>query len=171
MSETKRVIPFTNGSDFMYWRSFNCDICKKGKIRTANKEECCPMEYELSLACVGDGTIPIKDAKRIGGEITNKGELYFVSFGLRCLEFDRVPLGFNEVNNVVNESKNYIQALIDINKEKSIAEILKLLYEKNPYRNEECIKIYNESILGVMGNILPEKRFKQMGLFDKETVK
>lgn len=65
MSDTDRVVPFSNGSEYMRWTSMNCDRCTRGYDDEKNEAHC-PIEDALSHASVFDDTIPIDLARRGG---------------------------------------------------------------------------------------------------------
>ena len=77
-----RVRPFSNGSMYLDYLSENCDRCAKNydPDRDVNGESPCPLETEMSLACIGDGTISAATAVKLGIKTT-----------WRCIEF--VPIG------------------------------------------------------------------------------
>lgn len=84
----KKVRPFKKGSQFMFWYEINCGECSKANPETDNRSKTCPMEYDLALASVTDGVIPIDSAERIG--IDEKYDTQ-VSLCLKCKEFQQLP--------------------------------------------------------------------------------
>lgn len=58
--------PFSNGTEFMFWHDNNCAVCKKANIEATEREDTCPMEWDIALALVSDGLIPLESAERIG---------------------------------------------------------------------------------------------------------
>ena len=61
-----KIRPFSNGTEFMIWRDKNCDRCEKANTETADRTKTCPMEYDIALASVTDGSIPKESAERVG---------------------------------------------------------------------------------------------------------
>ena len=62
----KTFRPFSNGTEFMVWCGNNCEQCKKANMKATEREDTCPMEYDIAIAAVSDGLIPIESAERIG---------------------------------------------------------------------------------------------------------
>jgi hypothetical protein len=62
----KTIRPFSSGTEFMAWYVDNCEQCKKANFTATERENTCPMEYDIALASVGDGLIPLESAERIG---------------------------------------------------------------------------------------------------------
>lgn len=84
MTDKNRVLPFSNGFEFMYWREQNCDICIKDCLynpETGQYEVKCDIEEAISLAAVGDGMIDKALAER--------ANLPFCCIMTTCLEFIR----------------------------------------------------------------------------------
>lgn len=52
----KKIIPFSNGTEFMIWESNNCDQCKRVK---------CYAKLQLQKGCI-TGVITLKQANWIG---------------------------------------------------------------------------------------------------------
>ena len=60
--EPERRLLFTKGTDFMVWYTYNCGACANNlNPNSAKKEECCPQEYEVALACINDGMVSQED--------------------------------------------------------------------------------------------------------------
>lgn len=59
--ENNKVHPFSNGTEFMIWRSQNCDVCLKDcpydEETESFGESVCEIEKAISLAAIGDGMI------------------------------------------------------------------------------------------------------------------
>ena len=52
-----KVNPFSNGSEFDCWHTYNCENCSR---------EFCALRERLMIAYLDDGKIPFKTARRIG---------------------------------------------------------------------------------------------------------
>lgn len=52
----KTVIPFSNGSEFMSWLTYNCEKCKRHS---------CTAKRAIEFSCI-TGTITLKMAERVG---------------------------------------------------------------------------------------------------------
>jgi len=59
MTMEKTFRPFSNGSEFMIWSENNCEQCVKANMDTAERENTCPMEFDIAMALVMDGSIPL----------------------------------------------------------------------------------------------------------------
>lgn len=60
-----RFFPFSNATQYMDWRARNCDRCTKDY--DADTETChCEIEYAVSLASIGNGSIGGLSAVRMG---------------------------------------------------------------------------------------------------------
>lgn len=57
--------PFSNGSEYRYWKERNCERCTKDYDSKTGKSHC-PLEEAIAQAAAGDGTIPRAIADRIG---------------------------------------------------------------------------------------------------------
>lgn len=70
------IKPFSNGSEYRYWRSNNCDKCTKDVVVTPEGAYItrCDIEGALSMGAI-IGTIPKELHNRMGT-------------GLRCKEFE-----------------------------------------------------------------------------------
>jgi hypothetical protein len=62
----KTFRPFSNAIEFMVWSENNCEHCKKANMEATEREDTCPMEYDITIAAINDGLIPIESAERIG---------------------------------------------------------------------------------------------------------
>lgn len=58
---------FSNGTAYCQWINNNCCMCEKYNPEGTKKEDCCDLEYEIAMACCGDGTMDQKYVDRIGG--------------------------------------------------------------------------------------------------------
>ena len=67
METENRVTPFSNGTEFMDWKYRNCEGCKKyfDKPDRAN----CEIDYEVGLAYISDGKVPLAIWERMGGDV------------------------------------------------------------------------------------------------------
>ncbi len=75
----EKISPFSNSTDFMMWKSNNCDICKKD-YDVENEIVHCDIEEAISIASVSDGEIDNDIADRANlPDVNNK-----------CKEFDRI---------------------------------------------------------------------------------
>jgi hypothetical protein len=79
------VRPFSNGSEYEFWSSHNCESCRKD-YDPETDVTLCPMEGAIALAAVGDGTIPDDLAARIGVETEP-----YVRLRDRCKEWQARP--------------------------------------------------------------------------------
>lgn len=57
--------PFSNGSEYRYWKERNCETCTKDFDEQTGKSRC-ELEEAIAFAAFGDGTIPRAIADRIG---------------------------------------------------------------------------------------------------------
>ncbi len=62
---SKKIRPFSCGSQYGDWDLNNCDQCKKGAKEPDNEIQC-ELQNDLVYAYFDDGTISKKTAKRIG---------------------------------------------------------------------------------------------------------
>jgi len=62
----KTLRPFSTGTEFMIWSVNNCEQCKKANMKATDREDTCPMEYDMSIASISDGLIPLESAEKIG---------------------------------------------------------------------------------------------------------
>lgn len=62
---SKRIRPFSNGSQYTDWEERNCSRCKLDMPETGKRFRC-PLQKALTLAYWGDGTISETEAKGIG---------------------------------------------------------------------------------------------------------
>ena len=54
----KKVIPFSNASEFEYWEARNCQRCSKyDNTSTERNTAGCVMSFDLELSMVSDGLI------------------------------------------------------------------------------------------------------------------
>ncbi len=60
------MIPFSNGSEYRAWRSWNCDVCKKDYDGSKLHNLLCPTEEAVAYAYVANGEISDKAYKFIG---------------------------------------------------------------------------------------------------------
>lgn len=64
---SKRIRPFSNGTEFEIWTSQNCDkCCRYSNVSSKRSNAKCKLAFDLDFACVDDGTITIKTAEKIG---------------------------------------------------------------------------------------------------------
>jgi len=62
----ERIIPFSNGSQYMDWTYRNCDRCRKQAPTEVSLDEIpCEIERALIWAMVDDGKIPLPIAERM----------------------------------------------------------------------------------------------------------
>ena len=59
------IKPFSNGTQCLDWQASNCERCKKYR-RDFMDPEACPIDLALGDACIDDGKITNKMAKRMG---------------------------------------------------------------------------------------------------------
>jgi len=65
----KQIRPFSNGTEYMFWRETNCDRCKKNVLNeNDNYKSQCDIEEALSLGAI-TGTIPESIFKRMGNPL------------------------------------------------------------------------------------------------------
>lgn len=81
----KKVIPFSNSTEAMFWMENNCDKCKMPS---------CWSKRSLELGFIS-GNISIIQAKKIGGE--RSGKDYFNLYD-RCQMFTDVRPRKNKIN-------------------------------------------------------------------------
>lgn len=62
---TDQVRPFSNGSEFREWTDRNCHGCARFTAPPS-----CELERALALGYIGDGTIPLAIAIRLGCDTT-----------------------------------------------------------------------------------------------------
>ena len=62
--KNKKIEAFSNGESFRCW---NFNMCKRCQRRDDDISKTCPLEYEIGLACIGDGKIPVETAILICG--------------------------------------------------------------------------------------------------------
>lgn len=63
----KTITPFSNGTEFMIWHNNNCSQCKKYENKSTIRSRAgCKYAFDIELACVSDGEIPLKSAQMIG---------------------------------------------------------------------------------------------------------
>lgn len=64
---SKRVRPFSNGTEFMSWQSANYDKCSRySNVSSKRSNAKCKLAFDLDFACVDDGTISTETALKIG---------------------------------------------------------------------------------------------------------
>lgn len=63
---SNRVRPFSNGTEFHMWLSYNCEGCCRYRPNATTSRDGCPIEVALSLGSASDGTIPERIAVRGG---------------------------------------------------------------------------------------------------------
>lgn len=67
MNKEERIIPFSRGTEYMFWQTANCDNCEKYENESVEPEQAgCKLAYYIDLASVTDGTIPKWVADRVG---------------------------------------------------------------------------------------------------------
>jgi len=82
-----RITPFSNGTEFMVWRDYNCDRCAKDCPHDGNGnygEPLCDIEVAIAYASVDDGQIDKTIADRAGLPVRG-GEI------CQCPEFEAEP--------------------------------------------------------------------------------
>jgi len=92
----KRITPFSNGTDYMIWNNMNCSECNMYESEsTERKNAKCKKAFDIDLALVTDGKIPLKTAELIGYK---NGQLQNCNF--KNIEFKKVIINtevFNEL--------------------------------------------------------------------------
>ena len=84
----RKVVPFSNGSEFEAWKSFNCGECYRYEYESTEPEKAgCPLAFYLDLGSI-EGTIPIEVAERIGIEFDGNT---FVNLKDDCQELAHEP--------------------------------------------------------------------------------
>lgn len=64
---SKRIRPFSQGTQYLDWNCANCCTCARYNVKDGEVvEPVCELEEALSLACVLDGTIEPEIAVRLG---------------------------------------------------------------------------------------------------------
>lgn len=63
----KRIIPFSRLTEFIYWKSNNCDKCLRYENRSTTADNAkCRLAFYIDLASVTDGCISLITAQKIG---------------------------------------------------------------------------------------------------------
>lgn len=69
MNKKKTMQPFSNGTEFDWWTSKNCDrCCRYSNVSTKRSNAKCKLAFDLDFAYVDDGTISLRTAEKIGLE-------------------------------------------------------------------------------------------------------
>lgn len=64
---SNRVMPFSNGTEFMRWQERNClQCCRYSNVSSKRSNAKCKLAFDLDFACIDDGTISSKTANKIG---------------------------------------------------------------------------------------------------------
>lgn len=67
-----RVRPFSNGTEFDWWTSANCDrCCRYSNVSSKRNNAKCKLAFDLDYACATDGMISTKTALKIGTKYYN----------------------------------------------------------------------------------------------------
>lgn len=67
------MTPFSKGSQYADWQDMNCCRCVK-YVASNQEDQCCPIEWVLSIASIGDGTIPLSIARRMHAVLPDGSE-------------------------------------------------------------------------------------------------
>jgi len=88
----KKVHPFSNGSEFMFWHEHNCDICNKYESGSTERSKAgCPLAFDIDFSMASDGSIPLSTAKWIGWngkELNPKCNMLNIKW-IKNVKFDR----------------------------------------------------------------------------------
>ena len=80
----KKIKPFSNGTSFMIWHDNNCATCNKYENTSTSRSNAkCKYAFDLDLATVSDGEIPLNTAKWIGYDgcyLNNRCNIYNIEF-------------------------------------------------------------------------------------------
>jgi len=76
-----RLVPFSNGNEFLSWKNRNCDNCPKYENKSTSYETAnCPAAFDMDMASIM-GNIRVKTARDVGF-ISMRGE--YVELNRRC---------------------------------------------------------------------------------------
>lgn len=84
----KRIIPFSRLTEFIYWKSNNCDKCLRYENRSTTADNAkCRLAFYLDLASVSDGTISLFTAQKIGIKGDSSGD--YCTLNNQCNDFNK----------------------------------------------------------------------------------
>ena len=61
-----KVIPFSNGTEFMVWHANNCEQCANYESESEDRTKAkCKLAWDIDFSTI-TGVVPLKTAKKIG---------------------------------------------------------------------------------------------------------
>lgn len=81
-----RYIPFSNGNEFLSWKTNNCDMCSKYEDQSTSYETAnCPAAFDIDIGSIVGNIRPLS-ADKIG--YTSKDDIY-VTLNKKCKMFKK----------------------------------------------------------------------------------
>ena len=93
-----RVRPFSNGTEFDWWTSRNCDkCCRYSNVSTKRNNAKCKLAFDLDYACATDGMINLNTANKIGYDGTYLND--------KCKDFNKPIIRKKYTKKIKNQTE------------------------------------------------------------------